>query len=67
MTVANEMMTVTKTSPPVAVATGNLVGVPLPDVVQWVTLIYLALLIAHKAWRWHRELTQKEGRDESDE
>lgn len=65
MTATNELAT--KASPPVAVAAGNLMGMPLPDLVQWVTLIYLALLISHKAWRWHRELTNRGGGDESDE
>ncbi|WP_034410973.1 hypothetical protein [Derxia gummosa] len=41
-------------APPVAVGAANLMGIPLPDIVQWVTLIYLIVLIASKIveiWR----------------
>jgi hypothetical protein len=65
MTVTDEMMT--RASPPVAVTAGNLMGVPLPDLVQWVTLFYLVLLISHKGWRMYREWTHRGDSNESDE
>jgi hypothetical protein len=44
-----------KAAPPVTVAGVNLVGIPLPDLVQWVTLIYVLVLAGHQTWKWHRE------------
>jgi hypothetical protein len=65
MTATNELAT--RASPPVAVAAGNLMGMPLPDLVQWMTLVYLVLMISHKGWRMYREWTHQGGADDSDE
>lgn len=56
-----------KLSPPMAVTAGNLAGMTLPDLVQYATLLYLALLIAHKAWRMYKEYKTGKGGDESGE
>jgi hypothetical protein len=48
---------IAKASPPVAVVSAKLCGITLPDIVQWLTIIYLAILIGHKSWQifkeWH--------------
>lgn len=45
-----------KAAPPVAVVGAHAAGLTLPDVVQILTGIYVALMIAHKAWHWWREV-----------
>ena len=40
-----------KIAPPVAVVGANIAGWPVPDMVQWVTLAYVILLLAHKMWQ----------------
>lgn len=45
----------TKAAPPIAVAGANLLGVPVPDWIQILTLIYVALMIVHKLWHMGRE------------
>lgn len=44
-----------KVTPPVTVVGADIAGVPVPEVVQWLTLVYLLLLIAHHVWKWWRE------------
>lgn len=56
-----------KSSPPLAVAAGNFAGMSLPDLVQYATLLYLAMLIAHKGWRMYKEYKTGKGGDESGE
>lgn len=34
--------------PPVAVTGATIMGIPVPDLVQWLTLAYLVVLIGHK-------------------
>lgn len=46
----------TKASPPIAVSLTNMFSdVTVPEIVNVITLIYLLVLLAHKAWSWHRE------------
>lgn len=46
----------TKASPPVAVAAANMFSdLSVPDIVNYLTLVYLALMISHKAWSMYRE------------
>jgi hypothetical protein len=40
-----------KAAPPVAVAGANFLGLPVPDIVQYVTLAYVALMLLHKLWQ----------------
>ena len=44
-----------KSSPPIAVVTATIGGMDVPALVQWATLIYLAIMIAHKCWRIYKE------------
>jgi hypothetical protein len=41
-----------KASPPVAVAGATIAGMPINDLVLWVTLIYLVLQIGFLLYRW---------------
>jgi hypothetical protein len=43
-----------KASPPVAVAGATIAGMPINDLVLWVTLIYLVLQIGFLLYRWGR-------------
>lgn len=45
-----------KAAPPVAVISAHAAGVTVPEAIQIATLVYLILMIAHKAWHWWREL-----------
>lgn len=44
-----------KSAPPVTVAAANIAGMPIPELVQWATLIYLVMLIGHKGWQIYKE------------
>lgn len=44
-----------KSAPPIGVAVANVAGMPVPELVQWATLIYLVLLIGHKGWQIYKE------------
>lgn len=44
-----------KAAPPVTVAGANLAGIPLPELVQWATLIYVLVMAGHQLWKWYRE------------
>jgi len=54
---------VAKSVPPVTVSIATLYGVQVSDLVLWATLIYTVLLIAKTAYRFYRDLTQKEDAD----
>ncbi len=41
--------------------------VSIPDLVNWLTALYLVLLIAHKGWNMYRQLQSGKERDESGE
>jgi hypothetical protein len=43
-----------KASPPVAVAGATVAGMPVNELVLWVTLIYLVLQIGFLLYRWGR-------------
>jgi hypothetical protein len=40
-----------KLAPPVTVLGAHIAGFTVADWIQWLTLIYLILLVAHKIWR----------------
>ena len=40
-----------KIAPPIAVVGAQIAGWDVPAMVQWLTLIYVALMIIHKLWR----------------
>lgn len=37
------LVAVVKTAPPVVVTSGSILGVPLPDILLWATLVYTVL------------------------
>ena len=39
-----------KAAPPIAVVGAQIVGWDVPDVIQWLTLAYVALMLVHKIW-----------------
>lgn len=46
----------TKATPPIAVTLTNMFAdVTVPEIVNILTLLYLLLLVGHKAWSWYRE------------
>lgn len=59
----------TKVTPPIAVAATNMYSnITLPELVNYLTVLYLALMISHKGWRMYREWRSgKEGADEPGE
>lgn len=42
---------VAKAAPPLAVVGAQIAGWDVPSAVQWLTLIYVVLMIVHKLWR----------------
>ena len=44
-----------KLTPPVAVLAAEIMGMTVADWIQWLTLIYLLLMVSHKAWGMWRE------------
>lgn len=46
---------IAKASPPVAVVTAHLAQITIPEIINYATLLYLCLMISHKAWRMWRE------------
>jgi hypothetical protein len=42
---------VAKASPPIAVIGAQIAGIPVADWVQWITLLYVLLMLVHKAWQ----------------
>ncbi len=52
----------TKVAPPIAVTATNLFsGMTVPDIVNYLTLLYLLLMISNKAWHMFKEW--KTGKD----
>lgn len=41
----------TKLAPPAAVLGAQIAGIHVADWIQWLTLIYLFLMVAHKLWQ----------------
>jgi hypothetical protein len=41
-----------RATPPVAVAGATVAGVPLNEIVLWLTIVYLVLQIGFLAWKW---------------
>lgn len=44
-----------KAAPPVGVSVATIAGVPMSDIVLWMTAIYLVLQIAYLLWKWVRD------------
>lgn len=57
----------TKAAPPIAVVGSQLAGIPVADWVQWVTLVYVIIMLSHKLWSWWHEWKAKKAIDESTE
>ena len=60
---------VTKLAPPATVLGAQIAGIHVADWIQWMTLLYLFLMVAHKvwsmgleAWRFWRGPDKKRGR-----
>lgn len=49
-----------KATPPAAVIGANLVGMPVAEWVQWATLVYVVMMIAHKGWQMWRDWRGKD-------
>lgn len=45
----------TKAAPPIAVSGASLAGIPVAEWVQWLTLVYVAVMLSHKLWSWYGE------------
>lgn len=46
---------VTKLAPPAGVLGAQIAGIHVADWIQWLTLIYIVLLIIHKLWAMGKE------------
>lgn len=46
---------VAKAAPPVGVTGAHMMGVPVSDLVLWLTLVYLVLQISYLCWKWWRD------------
>ena len=46
----------TKLSPPAAVLGAHIAGIPVAEWIQWLTLIYLLMLVGHKAFQIGRDV-----------
>lgn len=44
-----------KSAPPATVVVADMVGMQVPEIVQWLTLIYLVMLVGHKGWQIYKE------------
>lgn len=50
-----------KAAPPTAVSGAMIAGVPMSDIVLWLTAAYLVLQISYLAWKWWTESNQRKG------
>jgi hypothetical protein len=62
-TTENVSVMAAKATPPLAVVGANLMGIPISDWVQYVTLIYVSLMAAHFVWKWRREIKKANKED----
>lgn len=46
---------VAKLIPPASVAAANLSGIDVPAAIQWMTLLYLVMMVLHKGWHMVKE------------
>jgi hypothetical protein len=44
-----------KLAPPASVTAASIAGLPVSDLVLWITLIYTLLMIAHKLFAMYRD------------
>lgn len=49
----------TKLSPPAAVLGAHVAGMPVAEWIQWLTLIYLVMLIGHKGYMIVQDIFKK--------
>ena len=56
-----------KAAPPVGVSAATLAGVPVSDMVLWITLIYLVVQVSYLAWRWYRDIKMAHRTDDEHE
>lgn len=55
-----------KTAPPLGFVGAHLAGMSIADWVQWATLVYVLMMIAHKGWHmWKEWQTGKEVGDDA--
>jgi hypothetical protein len=54
--IKSDAIDVAKAAPPAIVALHNYLSWSIADWVQFVTLIYLLLIVAHKVWVWTKEV-----------
>lgn len=47
--------TAAKVAPPVMVSGATIAGVPMADIVLWLTAFYLVIQIVYLAWKWQKE------------
>jgi len=64
----NAVTDIASAAPPVTVALAHWAKWSIPDWVQFLTAIYLLVVISHKLWRWYREAKnhRQHGRFEAD-
>lgn len=55
-----------KAAPPVVVTGAQAVGITVPEAIQVLTLLYVALMVIHKAWHMWKELRTGKVMPESD-
>lgn len=55
--------TAAKLSPPIAVWFADLMGMSVAEWIQWLTLVYLFLMVSHKAWTMWREFSTYWGKN----
>jgi hypothetical protein len=48
-----------KAAPPALVSLAHIIGWSIADWVQFVTLIYLIVILSHKLWAWTKEIKSK--------
>lgn len=48
-----------KLSPPTAVLGAHVMGMSVADWIQWLTLLYLLLLVSHKMWQMWGDIKEK--------
>lgn len=44
-----------KAAPPVAVSGAMIAGVPMSEIVLWLTALYLVVQICYLSWKWFKE------------
>lgn len=50
---------VAKLAPPASVSIATFMGMPVSDILVWVTLIYTVVMLGHKLYQIYQEFKQK--------